>query len=120
MSETQHAAQDGGAAPEQPLADDLKTRWWAWHEANPRVWALFERFAREALDHGTTRLSGWMIVNRIRWELAVETKGKLKVGNDLIAPYVRLFQRSHPQYASMFVTKPVSRRGKMRRAKQPA
>lgn len=90
----------------QPPADDMKARWWAWHKENPKVWALFERFALEALDKGMTRLSGWLIVNRIRWEVAMTKGEEFKVRNEFIALYVRLFQKRHPQQAKMFTTKP--------------
>jgi hypothetical protein len=99
------------------MSDDLKGKWWAWHLDNPHVWQLFERFALEAIRAGATRTSGWLIVNRIRWETAVITRGDdFKISNDFVALYVRLFQHSHPKYRHMFSTKPAKRLGETKRA----
>lgn len=86
--------------------DDPKQRWWRWHRENPEVYEMFERFTREAISHGHKRLSAWLIVNRIRWETSVVTKGEdFKVSNDFIAYYARLFMALNPEFAGFFVTK---------------
>ena len=91
---------------------DLKLRWWAWHKANPHIWQLFERFTMEAIARGATRLSGWLIVNRIRWETSVVTQGDdFKISNDFVALYVRLWRALHPAHAHVFTTKPAKRLG---------
>lgn len=83
-----------------------KLRWWRWHKENPHVYELFERFAFQAIAKGHKRLSAWLIVNRIRWETTVETKGEdFKISNDFIAYYARLFHALHPEHAGFFRTK---------------
>lgn len=98
------------------MSESLKAKWWVWHQDNPHVWQLFERFALEAVRAGATKTSGWLIVNRIRWETAVVTKGDdFKISNDYVALYVRLFQHRYPQHRHLFSTKPAKRLGETRR-----
>lgn len=83
-----------------------KREWWAWHKKNPHVYELFERFTMNAINKGHTRLSAWLVVNRIRWETTVETSGSdFKISNDYIAYYARLFHALNPEYDGFFVTK---------------
>ena len=82
-----------------------KERWWEWHRKNPHVYQMFERFAFEAIRKGHELLSAWLIVNRIRWESTVVTKGEdFKVSNDFIAYYARLFHALNPEHAGFFKT----------------
>lgn len=63
-----------------------------WHRENPHVFELFVRFCEEARDQGHKNLSAWLIVNRIRWETTVITRGgDFKISNDMIAFYARLY-----------------------------
>jgi hypothetical protein len=88
--------------------ETTKEKWWRWHNANPQVYELFERFTNEAINNGHTRLSAWLIVNRIRWETMVETKGDdFKISNDFIAYYARLFMAYNPQHEGFFKTRPM-------------
>jgi len=85
---------------------EKKQAWWEWHKANPEVWNLFERFSLEAISRGRKKLSGWLIVNRIRWETAVVTTGSdFKISNDHIAFYTRLFRCKYPQHKNLFTIK---------------
>ena len=83
-----------------------KEKWWAWHRENPDVWRLFEAFTNEAVARGRTRISAWLIVNRIRWETEVVTNGvDFKISNNFIAYYARLYLAVHPESAGLFVIK---------------
>ena len=100
---------DASTAPAKH-ASALKMKWWAWHRQNPQVYVLFERFTFEAIRRGHKRLSAWLIVNRIRWETTVVTRGDdFKISNDFIAFYSRLFMHNHPEYEGFFVTKEMKR-----------
>lgn len=88
--------------------------WWEWHLANPLVWKYFETFAQEAVDRDRDKLSHWLIVNRIRWEVFLRTtpvgplagRGEdFKISNDYIAFYARLWKATHPEHATLFTTK---------------
>ena len=52
-----------------------KRDWWEWHKSNPRVWLLFEQYTFEAINSGRKNYSHWAIINRIRWNEEIETKG---------------------------------------------
>lgn len=85
---------------------ETKLKWWGWHKANPHVYDMFERFALDAIQQGHTHLSAWLIVNRIRWEVAMETSGDdFKISNDFIAYYARLFHANHKKHEGFFRTK---------------
>lgn len=80
-----------------------KAEWWEWHRANPDVWRHFERFSMEAVRNGRRKISHWLIVNRIRWEVAIVTSGDdFKISNDYIAFYARLWRALHPAHADLF------------------
>ena len=92
------------------MDDSLKRKWWEWHKQNPHVYELFEKFTLDAISKGHERLSAWLIVNRIRWETAVETRGDdFKISNDFIAYYARLFMHNHPRYEGFLKTKQLRR-----------
>jgi len=88
-----------------------KRAWWAWHNDNPEVWRYFERFAKEAMEHGHVRISHWLIMNRIRWEVMIVTTGVqrgdevLKLSNDHFAWYARFWKACYPEHAGLFKTK---------------
>mgnify|MGYP003639177176 FL=1 len=88
------------------MSVERRLTWWRWHEKNPHIYPLFERFCKEALGAGHQKLSAWLIVNRIRWETSVVTRdGDFKISNDFIAYYGRLFIYYNPQYHGFFSTK---------------
>lgn len=77
---------------------------------NPEVWQLFRKFALEAIEAGHKKYSAWTIVNRIRWETEVVTRGgEFKISNNHIAYYSRVFMKAYPQYAGFFTTKPLKK-----------
>ena len=89
-----------------PSSEERKLSWWRWHQANPHVYELFERFSLEAARHGHTRFSHWLVMNRIRWETTIDTTGvDFKISNNHIAYYARLFMARHPEHAGFFHTK---------------
>ena len=90
------------------IISPTRQRWLEWHLANPHVYELFKAFTFQAIDRGHKRLSAWLVVNRIRWETAVETNGEdFKISNNFIAYYARLFMEEHPRYRGFFRTKPL-------------
>ena len=86
--------------------DVKKQEWWEWHKRNPHVWEMFERFTQEAIARGVTKMSHWLVINRIRWEVSVSTFGnEFKISNDFIAFYARLWKAKHPAHQDIFNTK---------------
>jgi hypothetical protein len=95
---------------EDALDSSLLIKWQRWHKENPEFYELFSRFTKEAISNGHTKLSAWLIINRIRWETSIVTKGDdYKISNDFIALYSRLFMPDNPQYAGFFRTRPMKR-----------
>ena len=85
---------------------DKKLKWRAWHKENPHVYDTFEKYAFDVIDAGKKKTSAWLIINRIRWEYEIETKGsEFKISNDYIAYYSRLFMAYHPEH-QIFNIKP--------------
>ena len=85
---------------------EKKEAWWEWHSNNPAVWYYFEKFAFDAVNRGTKKISHWLIVNRIRWEVFIVTTGSdFKISNDFIAFYARLWRIKYPQHKELFNTK---------------
>jgi cytochrome b len=77
-----------------------------WHKSNLGIWEYFQRFSFEAMHHGHKKISHWLIINRIRWEVFIVTTGKdFKISNDFIAFYARLWQKTYPQHKTLFNTK---------------
>ena len=67
---------------------------------------MFSSFTKTAIDAGLPHSSAWLIVNRIRWETAIETQGDtFKISNDFIAYYARLFMVYNPEHDGFFRTK---------------
>jgi hypothetical protein len=68
----------------------------AWIDANPEAMSLIERFALQA-KHAGRRIGARLLIERVRWELMVETRGsKFRVNNN-VAPYVaRALIEKHP------------------------
>jgi hypothetical protein len=83
-----------------------KQEWLEWHTANPMVWKMFEQFAFQAVKMNKSKISHWLIINRIRWETSIMTTGNdFKISNDYIAFYARHWKETYPQYSNLFNTK---------------
>ena len=85
---------------------ERKNKWWSWHKKNPQVWDKFKEYTLEAINSGRSHYSHWAIVNRIRWNREIETKGgEFKISNDYICFYARLFHAKHPEHGDFFSLK---------------
>jgi hypothetical protein len=86
--------------------EQRKKDWWEWHKANPAVRQYFEKFSLEAIQRGRKKISHWLIINRIRWEVSILTTGEdFKISNDYIAFYARLWIALYPQHKDLFTIK---------------
>ena len=85
---------------------ERKAEWLDFHRENPMIWEYFKKYAFEAIDKKHKKISHWLIVNRIRWEIYVITTGKdFKINNNYIAWYARLWQEAYPEHKTLFNTK---------------
>lgn len=81
---------------DQKNNSNIQAAYEKWKELNPQIWMLIRRYAYDALascDHFGVKA----VVERVRWEVKVEWKGRFKINNswpsrmarDLIAEDVR-------------------------------
>lgn len=56
---------------------DIDARFAEFHAANPHVFILFRTYAQELWNAGHRKGSAELIIQRIRWQTAIETRGDL-------------------------------------------
>jgi hypothetical protein len=99
--------------PEPPLDDDATPlqRFERFHRENPHIFRLFKRFVGEAFSAGMRRIGARFIMERVRWEVAVGTRGagqhpetgeELKINDHYTPFYVRLYVKEHPEHRERF------------------
>lgn len=89
----------------------IDARFEAFIRENPRIVDLFERFALEVIRSGRQRYSADAICHRIRWHVAVETRGDdFKLNDHFPSRLARLFMQKHPQHAGFFETRELRER----------
>lgn len=88
---------------------DLYLEFKKFDEDNPRVWSLFVCFAEEAILRGRNRLSTKLIIERIRWELYIETNSQdeFRINNNHTAYYARKWIEEYPLHSELFETRRV-------------
>lgn len=76
------------ADADQRLLDRFET----FHSTYPQIFGEFIHYALELRNTGSTRGSAWLIINRVRWECAIDNRGDepFLINNDYIALYARL------------------------------
>ena len=83
----------------------LKDNWRKFHNENPEVYELVERFTFDAIRAGRKHFSIKAIFERIRWYTAVETRGEpFKLSNNHRPYYARHFMEMNPKYKGFFRT----------------
>lgn len=84
----------------------------AFHRAHPEVFALFEAFTAEAVQHGYQHFGAKAIAERVRWQVALDYADRaLKFDNRHTAYFSRLLVLRHPEWASVFRTRALTRLG---------
>lgn len=93
----------------------LEDRYNDWILENIHVYELFCKFTLQAIESGKKKISHWLIVNRLRWEVEIETNGMCeedkdyKISNDYIAFLARDFIKDYPQHSEIFNLKQMKR-----------
>lgn len=74
------------------------------NDDNPKVYELFKGYAFEAINKEKKKISSKMIINRIRWEVYMDTTEDTgyRINDAYTAHYARLFIKDYPQYEEMF------------------
>ena len=81
-----------------------EARFLAFHQANPIVYQLWDKFTREALAKGQERVGAALIMERIRWETSIvlvdarPDGGTLKINDHHKAYYARLWMKNNPEH----------------------
>lgn len=74
-----------------------------YHNNNPKVYSMFERFSLQAAEAGWRNFGVGAIAERMRWETVIVSRGdEFKINNSYRAFYARMFEENHPQYKGFF------------------
>lgn len=85
------------------ITNKIEKAFWKFHEENPHVYVLFDRFANEVVRAGRDVFSVSLIIERIRWYTNIETHGDdFKINNNFRAYYARLWMKNNPQHNGLF------------------
>jgi len=72
------------------------------HRDNPSIYRYFKQYALGLIGKVHSRISSKLIIERIRYEVMIETTEAFKINNNYTALYARLFIRDYPQYYNWF------------------
>jgi hypothetical protein len=87
------------AGDEAPLRDAFAK----FHREHPEIYALFDKFAQQAIAKGHRRFSADALLHRIRWEASVEKAGSpYKINDHFSAYYARLWIENNPGRENFF------------------
>ena len=87
----------------------LKKKFREFHDNNPRVWELLQRFTLEVINKGFKHYSVKAVFERIRWHTDVETSDpEFKLSNNHTAYYSRMFMDKYPEHEGFFRTNRLS------------
>lgn len=84
------------------LPEAARVPFYLWIKEHREIWELFEQFALHAAKAGVTKFGAKAIVERIRWECAMQRKGEFKIGNSYVAYLARLFIAKYPEHEDLF------------------
>lgn len=72
-----------------------------YHNENPEIYGWFCDFARAA-KKTRDRYSAKTIMERVRWEVEMQSGQEFKINNDYTALYARLFVFNNPNFEGFF------------------
>jgi hypothetical protein len=75
------------------------------HSENPHVYELFKRYVREIVKTKgrSVKTSSKMIINRIRWEVYLNTTSEdFRINDAFTSRYARKFSEEFPDFAHLF------------------
>ena len=73
------------------------------HAENPTIYMYFKQYASQMLSSGCKKISSKLIINRIRWEIYIETKGEgYRINDAFTAWYAREFVKDYPEHRDKF------------------
>ncbi len=71
---------------------------------NPRIYLRFCELVDKLRAAGVTRTSSKLIINRIRWDLTIETKSEdgFKINDAFTSRYARKYIQQYPEHEGLF------------------
>ena len=83
-----------------------------YHAANPRMYELFDKYAKQLISSGNRKISFKLIGNRIRWEIYINTNEqtafnvggnprRFRLNDAYISRYARLWVEQNPNFAGI-------------------
>lgn len=91
------------------MANRIDNAFQAFHDANPGVWELFQKFTFELISKKFKHYSADAVCHQIRWHTAVITNDRdFKLNNNYTSRYARLFHKAHSQHSNFFRTRSLS------------
>ncbi len=87
--------------------DKIQKNFEKFHKQNPHVYVLFDKFTYRMICAGLQNGSARLVIERIRWETAVETVSELpvKINNNYTPRYARLWMNDNPTFSDYFRTR---------------
>lgn len=87
-----------------PRDRSIQERFEDFHAANPRIYDLLVRFARDAKRAGRRQYGIAAIFERVRWHIYIETQrdDDFKLNNDYRSRYARMIMDREPDLAEFF------------------
>ena len=87
----------------------IETEFWRFHNRNPHVYGLFNRFAMDLVKRGYGLFSSNRIMERIRWETMIDTTDpRFKINNNHPPYYARMLMPKNPNSGLRFTTRQVT------------
>jgi hypothetical protein len=84
----------------------LQQKFERFHQQNPHVYRHIISLVREARANGVRRIGMSLIIDRIRWDHLIQTKGDtFKINQNYASRYTRLLLDEHPEWEDMFETR---------------
>jgi len=81
----------------------LQERFEDFHASNPQVFAALEDMVRSLRAAGRTRVGIEMLMNQLRWQSMISTRGDdFKINQNYASRYARLLVAEHPEWDGMF------------------
>lgn len=89
--------------PRMARGATIQERFEAFHRANPQVYSALKTLSLQMLGTGVSRYGIKGLVERLRWEFAIVTKGdNFKICNSYTSRYARLLVEESPQLDGFF------------------
>jgi len=77
-----------------------------YHEAHPKLYELFKKYAYQMKNSGRKYYGAQSIVERIRWDMNINhNSDEFKINNNFSSMYSRLLISDYPEFKDFFRTR---------------